>query len=154
RQSCELCRIPQTVPDAEITRFAEHLIEQNMCWLDANDEVVVVLFAMPGEFGPNLCITTEVLHGAHYRRILESGAKLMIPAVRHVPEECIPRSAKMRSRMFWWIAEQQAHDVDPDASALLLDLAGNVTETASANFLIVDNGTVVSPPQTGVLDGI
>ena len=29
RRSCELCRIPQLVPDAELTLFAEHLLKEN-----------------------------------------------------------------------------------------------------------------------------
>ena len=60
----------------------------------------------------------------------------------------------MRSRMHWWIAEQQAHDIDPLASALLVDAAGHVTETASANFLIVKNGTILTPLRDSVLNGV
>src|SRR6516165_1967133 len=112
RQSCELCRISQPVPDAEITLFVQHLMEQNSGFLDTRDEFMVILFATPGEFGPNLGIVTEIVHGSHYRRMLEAGAKLVTPQTRHVPAECVPREAKMRSRMFWWIAEQEARDVD------------------------------------------
>ena len=36
----------------------------------------------------------------------------------------------------------------------MLDLDGNVTETASANFLLVRAGTLISPPRETVLDGI
>jgi branched-chain amino acid aminotransferase len=38
--------------------------------------------------------------------------------------------------------------------ALLLDLAGNVTETSAANFLIVEKGTVVSPTTVNTLAGV
>src|SRR5262249_14788256 len=57
-------------------------------------------------------------------------------------------------RLHWWLAEQQAHDTDPAASALLLDTDGHVTETAAANFLIVREGTVLSPPRDMILGGI
>ena len=60
----------------------------------------------------------------------------------------------MRSRMHWWIAEQQAKDIDPDASALLVDATGHVTETAAANFLIIKEGAVLTPPRETVLNGI
>ena len=56
--------------------------------------------------------------------------------------------------MHWWIAEQQAHDIDPSAAALLVDRAGHVTETAAANFLIVKDGTVLTPPRDTVLNGV
>jgi branched-chain amino acid aminotransferase len=60
----------------------------------------------------------------------------------------------MRSRMVWWIAQQQAQDIEPGASALLLDAAGGVAETAAANFLIVRGGTVISPPRRSILGGV
>jgi branched-subunit amino acid aminotransferase/4-amino-4-deoxychorismate lyase len=56
--------------------------------------------------------------------------------------------------MTWWIAEQEAKEMEPGASALLLDTDGFVTETAAANFLIVRGGTVISPPRSSVLDGV
>jgi branched-subunit amino acid aminotransferase/4-amino-4-deoxychorismate lyase len=56
--------------------------------------------------------------------------------------------------MHWWIAEQQAKDVDPEASALLVDAAGHVTETAAANLAVVKDGTVLTPPRATVLNGI
>ena len=56
--------------------------------------------------------------------------------------------------MHWWIAEQQVRDIDPHAWPLLLDAEGFVTETAAANFLIVRDGTVLSPPRSSILNGI
>src|SRR5262249_38190155 len=44
--------------------------------------------------------------------------------------------------------------IDPDAGALLLDLDGNVTETSGANFLMVREGTIVSPPLRDILPGV
>jgi branched-chain amino acid aminotransferase len=41
-----------------------------------------------------------------------------------------------------------------EASALLLDLAGHVTETNSGNFLMVERGVLVSPPTDYTLPGI
>jgi branched-subunit amino acid aminotransferase/4-amino-4-deoxychorismate lyase len=35
-----------------------------------------------------------------------------------------------------------------------LDLQGNVTETASSNFVIVKNGALVSPPRENILEGV
>ena len=154
RHSCDLCRIPQPLPDTELTLYAEHLLEENRGFADADDEFVIILVATPGESPPNLGITSEPIRGSEYRHLLSRGARLVTPATHHVPNDCIPRNAKMRSRMFWWIAEQQAHDFDPDASALLLDLDGHVTETTAANFAIVRNGTIFIPPRSVVLDGI
>jgi branched-chain amino acid aminotransferase len=56
--------------------------------------------------------------------------------------------------MHFYLADKEARLVDPDASALLLDLGGNVTETSGANFLIVQGGTIVSPTTVNTLPGI
>jgi branched-chain amino acid aminotransferase len=61
---------------------------------------------------------------------------------------------KYRSRMHYYLGDQEARLVSPDASALLLDLDGNVTETGGANFLIVEDGAIVSPTLRNILPGI
>ena len=64
------------------------------------------------------------------------------------------RSIKQRSRLHWWLAEQDVHQADPAASALLVNAEGLVTETAAANFLAVRDGIVCTPPSDSVLGGI
>ena len=155
RHSCELGCIPQPLADDEVRRTAEQLVAHNAADLPESEELVLILFATPGECGtPTFGIHTTPFDAAVYRQVLLRGAKLVTPAVRHIPAECLPAMIKMRSRLFWWRAEQQARELDPEASALLLDLAGHVTETAAANFLLVREGMVISPPGSTILDGI
>src|SRR5205823_400528 len=59
-----------------------------------------------------------------------------------------------RSRMHYYLADQEARLVDPDAIALLLDLDGNLTETSGANFMIVERGTIVAPTTANTLPGV
>jgi branched-subunit amino acid aminotransferase/4-amino-4-deoxychorismate lyase len=89
---------------------------------------------------------------ARYRAWIEHGIKLRTPSVRQVPPECVSPHIKQRSRMHYWLAEQEV--CSSGALALLLDLDGYVTETASANFLIVKDGAIVSPPKEKVLEGV
>src|SRR5262249_46795928 len=79
---------------------------------------------------------------------------LVIPSVPHVPAACVDPRVKQRSRLSWWIAEQEARRADAGASALLLDADGFVTETAAANLLLVRGGAVFSPPCDSILNGI
>src|SRR5947209_18839491 len=85
---------------------------------------------------------------------LDTGAHFVTPSIRHVPPQCYDPKMKYRSRMHFYLADQEARLVDPNAAALLLDLDGNVTETATANFLIVERGTIVSPSRVNILPGI
>lgn len=151
RRSAELCRVP--LLDADLASIALELLHQNGASIDS--ELVLILFATPGVAGcPTLAMHTLPFEGTVYRRLIRQGATLMVPAIRHVPDSCVPRAAKMRSRMFWWMAEQEVKSIDPDAMALLLDLDDTVTETASANIVIVNEGTVFSPPRARALPGI
>jgi branched-subunit amino acid aminotransferase/4-amino-4-deoxychorismate lyase len=44
--------------------------------------------------------------------------------------------------------------MEPGSSALLVDCQGQVTETAAANILVVQKGTIYSPPADCILEGI
>jgi branched-chain amino acid aminotransferase len=167
RRSCQLTRIPQTVPDVELTKISQHLISHNSGLVEPDQELALVVFATPGVIGyyaglpggpgegkPTLGMHTFALPLWRYKPLFERGAHLILPTTRHVPAICVDPQAKMRSRLFWWIAEQEAHEQEPGASALLLDLNDQVTETAAANFLMVADGIVVSPPKQTILGGI
>src|SRR5260370_38947242 len=56
RHSCELCRIPQPVPDAELAAIAERLVEQNLPFAGAGGELVLIMFATPGDGLANLTL--------------------------------------------------------------------------------------------------
>jgi branched-subunit amino acid aminotransferase/4-amino-4-deoxychorismate lyase len=167
QQSCALARISQPVPDAELTHWAEKLVAHNASLLKPADDLALVLFATPGPIGyygglpggpgdgpPTLGMHTFPLPFARYRGFFEQGVSLVVPDTRHVPACSFDPRAKVRSRLHWWLAEQQARETERGAVALLLDQAGHVTETAGANVLIVKGGAVVSPPRATILNGI
>jgi branched-subunit amino acid aminotransferase/4-amino-4-deoxychorismate lyase len=158
QQTCELCRIPLTAGAEALTCSAETLVANN--YPLAGSELALIIFATPGPIAhygatasePTLAMHTMPLAIERYRHLFTEGARLVIPAIRN--SSAIDPRAKMRSRMHWWIAEQQAHDVDPRAWALLLDADESVTETAAASVLIVREGVVLSPPRSTVLNGV
>jgi branched-chain amino acid aminotransferase len=160
RESCRLCRVTLAVGDDELQTAARRLVEHNA----ESKDLAFVMLATPGPIGhyagspdsgpPTVMMHTFPLPFQRYRKLFTEGAILVVPPTRPIPTECIDPRAKMRSRMHWWIAEQQAKEIDSEASALLIDAVGHVTETASANFLIVKNGAVLTPPRETVLNGI
>jgi branched-chain amino acid aminotransferase len=167
RQSCRAARIYPAFAEDEIDQHARELVAHNARFLQPEQDLALVLLATPGPIGyyrgepGGLAAgkTTFVMHTfplpfERYRSYFQDGARLVMPSIRHVPPVCVDPKIKQRSRMHWWLAEQEVHQVDPSASALLLDLNGHVTETAGANFLLVRAGTVVSPPGESVLGGI
>jgi branched-subunit amino acid aminotransferase/4-amino-4-deoxychorismate lyase len=167
RQSCLRAQVPQPLGEDELTRIAEDLVARNAALAPADDDLALVLLATPGPIGyyagqpggpgdgpPTLALHTFPLPFARYRPLFETGAHLVIPAVRHVPAACVDPRIKQRSRLHWWLADRQARQIEAGASALLLDINGRLTETAAANFLLVKDGVVRSPPRELVLGGI
>jgi branched-subunit amino acid aminotransferase/4-amino-4-deoxychorismate lyase len=167
RQSCLLARVPQPLSDEELTRIAGELVRHNAALLGPGQELALVLLATPGPVGyylgqpggpgdgpPTLVLHTFPLPFARYHRLVREGARLVVPSVRHVPAASIDPRIKQRSRLHWWLADQEVHQADPLTSALLLNEHGHVTETAAANFLLVRGGAVLTPPRGSVLGGI
>ncbi len=163
RQSCRAAHVDVALRDDDITRHAEELIAHNAKFADANGDVALVLIATPGPIGfylgqsinageqPTFAMHTFPLPFARYRPWIVDGVSLVTPIVRAVPAACVDPHIKQRSRMHWWLAQQQ---VGKNAQALLLDMNDNVTETASANFLVVKDGTLIAPPSDSVLEGV
>ena len=84
----------------------------------------------------------------------QTGIHVVTARVRHQPPECMDPKLKVRSRLYWFIADKEAQLVDPKATALVLDLDGNIAECHGSNFLIVQDGAVLSPTTRNMLEGV
>ncbi|HEX5269741.1 MAG TPA: aminotransferase class IV [Gemmataceae bacterium] len=146
-----------------LAAVSEELVAHNAALLGEGQELGLIQFVTAGEYaayagrpvrpGPTVCVHTFPLPFAMWAKRMREGAHLVTPSVRQVPPQCWPPHMKCRSRMHYFLAEQEARRVDPEASALLLDLQGRVTETNAANLLIVEGGRIVSPPAEAILPG-
>jgi branched-chain amino acid aminotransferase len=166
--ACKYARIAPPISAGEIADITRQLVRHNAAVAEADAELAVVYFITPGEnlvyagsatsastkLTPTLCIHSFPMPFQLFRRFFETGLHLVTPSTRHVPPECVDPKIKNRSRLHWWLAEQEAHLVDSGAMPLLLDLQGNLTETSGSNFLLVKNGTVYSPTPRNILLGI
>lgn len=167
RRSCSAAFLSLPRTDAELEAIGRQLLDHNGRLLGLYDELALLLFATPGPIGtyaglpggpgdaaPTLGLHTFRLPLERFRPLFEAGARLIVPSVRAVPPASVDPHIKQRSRMHWWLADREVHARDPGAAALLADEAGNVTETAAANFLLVRDGRVLTPPAGRVLGGV
>jgi branched-chain amino acid aminotransferase len=148
----------------ELSALSRELLDHNARLFDDNTEFGLVHFVTAGEYGmyalrpprrePTICVHTFALPLTQWARPMKQGVHLLTPSIRQVPPQCWDANMKCRSRMHYYLAEQEVHARDPDAWALLLDLNGNVTETNSGNFLMVEDGVLVSPPTDYTLSGV
>jgi branched-subunit amino acid aminotransferase/4-amino-4-deoxychorismate lyase len=157
RASCRATGIFPAVAEEDLTRAAEQLVEHNTALFPLDQDLSLILFATPGpdaDAGPTLGMHTQPLPFTRYRRWFAQGVALITPTVRQVPAVCVDPRIKHRSRMHWWLAQQEVQRTDPDAQALLCDSAGHLCETAAANFMLVRNGALLSPPFPTILEGV
>ncbi len=166
-RSCKYAGIALPLSPAAMIARTRELIAANGRLLPRGGELGIVHFVTPGEnriyagsaaggarLTPTVCIHSFPMPFQAWRHLFVEGAHCITPAIRHIPPECIDPKTKNRSRLQWWLADQQTHLADPKAITLLLDLAGNVTECAGSNFLVVKGRTVFSPVSRNILEGI
>ena len=80
---------------------------------------------------------------------------MVTPSTRQAPSQVLDPKMKTTSRLYLYLAQAEAQLADPEAYALILDLQGNVCETyPGANFAIVRDGTLITPPGHSILRGI
>jgi branched-chain amino acid aminotransferase len=166
-ESCKYARILPKIPREETHQISLNLIRHNSQPLRPEDDLAIVYFITPGENAtyagaaagaihpePTYCIHTFPLPFSNWAPLFREGAHVVTPSIRHIPPQCTDPKIKCRSRMHWWLADQETHLVDPKAITLLLDLDGNVTETGGSNFLIAKGGCIVSATSRNILRGI
>ena len=166
-RSLKYVRFDVGLSKAEMVQISEDLVANNVKLLADFEEIGLIHFVTPGEYKtyagsagggaqskPTVCIHTFPLPFELWAKRMQQGVRVFTPSIRHVPPQCYDPKMKYRSRMHYYLADQEARAGDPEAVALLLDLDGNVTETSGANFLIVEKGMIVSPTLRNTLPGV
>lgn len=166
-RSLKYVRLDIGLSPSDLARLSHELIAHNAQLIGEEDDLGLIHFVTAGEYAtyaglsgrparttPTVCIHTFPLPFEMWAPKMLVGAHLVTPSIRHVPPQCYDPKMKYRSRMHFYLADREARLADPDASALLLDLDGNITETGAANILIVERGHIVSPTTRNILPGV
>src|SRR5262245_44149388 len=143
------------------------LLEHNARLIPAHHDLGVSMFVTAGTSllyagfegmsthrKPTVCVHTFPLPFELWAEKYSLGQHVVTPSIRHLPPECLDPKIKARSRMHWYLADEQARLVDPKAIALLLDRQDNVAETSTANFFIIRSGRIITPTGRNTLQGI
>ena len=103
---------------------------------------------------PNVSVFIDPIDFASYGPMYSHGAHGVISRSRSLTPQQLDPKVKHFSRLSYVMADLEARDADPDAFPIMLDLSGNVTESAGANFAIVSGGAVRTSRDTAVLQGV
>lgn len=166
-RSLKYTRMDIGLTKEQLKGISLELVANNAKLLGEGDELGLINFVTAGEYPtyagmagraarttPTVCVHTFPMPFELWALKMQQGGHLVTPSIRHVPPQCYDPKMKYRSRMHYYLADHEARLVDPQASALLLDLDGNVTETSGANFLIAEAGKIISPTLANTLPGI
>ena len=166
-RSCKYVSFNPPQSESQMIEETLKLIENNAALLEPEVDLGIVHFVTAGEnpiyagsaaaagpMTPTVCIHSFPLPLKHWRSLFVDGAHLVTPSTRHIPPECLDPKTKNRSRLHWYLAEQQAKAVDPAAIPFLLDLDGNITETSGSNLVVVKDRTIYSPTSRNILWGV
>ncbi|MDX1924957.1 MAG: aminotransferase class IV [Pirellulaceae bacterium] len=156
--NCEAIGIHST----ELDQLGEVIIEcarHNQSRLPDRDFSLVVLVT-PGQTSvpnsPTIIVHVQPLKWTTIRHWYQHGQPLVIASNRNVPRECWSPQLKTRSRLQYYLADQQALQISGvHAGAILLNTEGYVTETSAANIVVVDQaGNLYCPPEESILGGV
>lgn len=157
-RSLAIVGVDPGLPLTEIRRIGHELVERNHPLLAAGDDLGLTIFVTPGtaaDHRPTLALHTQPVAFGPFAAKYESGESLVVSSIRQVPASSWPSDLKCRSRMHYFLADQEARRLQPGSRALILDQAGQVCEATTANILIYRDGEgLFSPPVESILPGI
>ncbi len=159
RRSLEIVGWDASAICEQVSVVCENFLPRNASLTEGGNDCSVVVFITPGSTSdarqPTVCVHGHPLPFRNWVREYESGVEAVIVDVRQVPSECWPAELKCRSRMHYYLADQQAQAKSPGSKALLLDQEGYVGEGSTANLVAYFEGRgLVTPPRSKVLPGV
>ena len=163
-RSLEIVGVETGLDRLDWEAIAIELVERNRSSIDPNDDLAVGLWVTPGrsrKFSAGYAPRPTVCGHAHpvdfnsFHRWYREGQRLVIANTRQVDPQNWPAELKCRSRMHYYLADQEARESDSSARAVLLDLDGHICEASTANLLAYfkEEG-LVSPRMEKALPGI
>lgn len=163
-KSLKVCRFEAGMSPAEMEELSLAVMARNMPAYGPEDDIWIVHNISRGAYPPTGDQSTKreptiIIHTApmdlrYWAPFYVHGCHAVTPPSRVIPAQSLDPKLKNRSRMAYTLAELETKLVDPMAQGLLLDVHGYLAENKGANFFIVTDGILRTPPTTQALAGI
>lgn len=146
----------------QLTSQISNLIEINGQSLAKSDELGIGVCATPGiasaygqiNAGPTVVVYTYPLLAEKIAASFQTGIRLTSVSTQEIPAASVPKELKCRSRMHYYLAEQEAKAIDPKSRALLNSADGFIAEGTTASVVMIQSGHLVAPVKETVLPGV
>ena len=161
--SCRELKFDLPYSRHELLSAAQEVVARNTANLPLHSDLGVVMFVTGGAnqtyLGSQPLPTATV--GIHsfelpfhlWKNAATTGIRLVTTSIRQHDQQNVPVHLTIRNRLHWWLADQQAHEIQAGSKALLLDAEERITETSTSAFYSVIDGSIVTP-QVNVLESL
>ncbi len=143
----------------ELQTAMKEFVERNRDLIADGDDWSVATFVTPGASpaatSPTVCVHGNPLPFHNWAEQFVTGLDAVTVDVRELPDNVWPTELKCRSRMHYYLADQEARRTQPGARAILLDQDGLICQGSTANVVayFADRG-LVTPRRQKVLPGV
>ncbi|MGM0590978.1 MAG: aminotransferase class IV [Halobacteriota archaeon] len=159
--SCAAANMRLGLGRDELADVVRSVVDRNVDAIGPDDDLMVFISVSggyriyDGEYeSPRLIVSARPTPCERFARDFLHGKPFVTASTRQLSSDTLSPNIKHRSRMHFVLATMEARRVDPEADPILLDHAGNVTETAIGNVFVVTDGVVRTPPLEAALPGI
>ena len=160
-QSLKYMRIDPLMTQDEMSDITMEVLERNLPLLDDNEDYWVsqrvsrgVRQDLGGLSNPTVVIETFPLPLKQRASLYKDGLQLVTPSVRRTPPVSQSPRAKVHNYINIIQADLEVKSQNPNASALMLDINGNLCEGMGANLFLVKDGEMFTPHEQYILAGI
>ena len=160
-QSLKYMRIDPLMTQDEMSDITMEVLERNLPLLADNEDYWVsqrvsrgVRQDLGGLSNPTVVIETFPLPLKQRASLYKDGLQLVTPSVRRTPPVSQSPRAKVHNYINIVQADLEVKSQNPNASALMLDINGNLCEGMGANLFLVKDGEMFTPHEQYILAGI
>jgi len=150
-RSLRYTRIDPGLTIDEMETVSMQVLEANLPLLGPNDDF---LLWPTVSRGPTAVVLARKIDFRQFARYYSTGAHVVTAATRRTPPQTMSSLGKISNKLNHSLADWEAKNLDAQAYSLMLDINGNVAESAAANVFWVTGGKLCTPRLRNVLRGI
>ena len=153
--SCDDLGLPNQFGANELREVVDSVVKRNTALIPPDSDLGIVVFSTAGSNATYLgdsnsdagttCVHTFPLPFVLWKDSAHRGVPLTVPRTIQADSRSLPVHHKVRNRLHWWLADREANSIQAGSRALLLNNDGFITETSTACFYAVIQGTIVTP---------
>ena len=163
-RSCKYMRLDPGMSKDRMAELTEQVVEANLPLIDKNDDYWVIQRVTRGVEPPShnvaeagtstVIIQCSLIPFTSRAPLFRDGIQVITPSIRRTPPSSMSPRAKTQNYVNMVLAGLEVTSQNPSAWAVLLDSNGNLAEGQGSNIFLIKDGTLFTPIERYVLQGI